>query len=334
MRFVLHQAALNGADDTLARLDRVVDRIADEVHEIEVPDADLLEGSQWYASARQTRRKLVKKAVAAPVRAGGNTSSVHAKTLSVSSAADAELADKLAHTPLILLVEDRESDGVLIEILAEECGTAEFTKFWAASQRCSPKAVEIDTAGGVSAMPARIARAAQDAASEGRPLRMVAVCDSDARWPGDQGHGSVHDLVNVSNACTAYAVPLHVLKKRCAENYIPDDVVVAARNDPRNASDAHRFDALLRRSPAQRDHFPIKDGLDNTERTAATSAGHYDPSEDADLDLLSTRLFPKRPRPMLRLHGERRAAFTGPGLLARDGNGEIDALLNLIASEV
>lgn len=331
MRFILHQEALDGADDILDRIDRIVDRVADDVHEIEVPDADLLEASRWYGSARQTRRRLVKTAVAAPVRAGGRGRSLHCRSMVVDER-NAELAEKLAHTPLILLVENRESDGVLLEILIEECGTPTFTKFWAASQRCSPRAVEIDTAGGKGEIPARIGRAVQDAALEGRPIRMVVVCDSDARWPADEE--SVRGLRNVTDACESSGVPLHVLAKRCAENYIPDDVILELRNSPRNTADAHRFDALLRRSAVQRDHFPIKDGLKTPERAQGTAAGHYNAHDAADLDLLATPLFPRRPRPMLLLRNERRRAFTGPGLLARDGNSEIEAILSLIASEV
>jgi hypothetical protein len=43
---------------------------------------------------------------------------------------EARTAVKLAHAPLQILVEDRESDGVLLEILVEELGSAELQKLW------------------------------------------------------------------------------------------------------------------------------------------------------------------------------------------------------------
>ena len=42
MKFVIHADALNGDDDILALIDRLVDRIADEVHRIDVSAADRL----------------------------------------------------------------------------------------------------------------------------------------------------------------------------------------------------------------------------------------------------------------------------------------------------
>ena len=43
MRFIVHADALNGDDEVLSLIDRLVDRIAYEVHRVEVPDADLLQ---------------------------------------------------------------------------------------------------------------------------------------------------------------------------------------------------------------------------------------------------------------------------------------------------
>jgi hypothetical protein len=51
MRFVVCAEALNGDDEVLCIIDRLVDRVADEVHVLDVPDANLLQDSQWYAAA-------------------------------------------------------------------------------------------------------------------------------------------------------------------------------------------------------------------------------------------------------------------------------------------
>ena len=199
-------------------------------------------------------------------------------------------------------------------------------------KRSHPRAIEIDTAGGKGAIPQRIERATSDAAEENRACRLFVLCDSDTRWPGDEA--SAREMAAVRGACARHGVPHHFLQKRCAENYIPDQVFETVRDDPRNSSPMNRFNALLRRSRAQRDHFPVKDGLTAGERAQALEAGLYNASEEGDLNLLEVRLFEKRPRPLLRLSKERRDSFTADGLQARDGAGELEALLLAIAQEL
>lgn len=335
MRFILHATALQGEDDELLRLiDRLVDRVADEVHRVEVPDADLLQDSDWYKSARQIHRKIITAAVAVPPRKHADPYAPHAKRFEVRHIDDARVADKLAHAPLTILVEDREADGVLLDIFVEELGSPELRFLWQRGQTVTPRAFDLENSGGLNAMPQRIRRAVDDAAGEGRPVRIFVICDSDQRWPGDNGHGSQTSIDTLRQDCAALSIPLHVLQKRTAENYIPDEVVEAVRDDPRNASHVDRFNALLRRTPLQRNHFPVKDGLSDAERVGALAAGLYKSEDEPDLDLLMDRLFSRRPRPLLRLKEERRANFTGHGLRIRDGNNEIDTILNTISREL
>lgn len=324
MRFVLSVTALNGDEEVLNLIDRLVDRVADEVHRVEVPDADLLHASRWYECARPTRRKVLTKAVAVPPRRDTSSHGPHAKQIEVRHVDDARVADKLAHAPLTILVEDREADGVLLEILVEELGSPELRLLWAQGQSVTPRAFEIVTAGSIGAMKQRVQRAVADAEREGRPVRLFVLCDSDARWPGDNNHPSGSTVNTLRADCSQRSIALHVFQKRNAENYIPDAVIEAVRDDPQNTGRAHCFDALLRRTPKQRDHFPLKDGLSDDERAEALQAGLYEVDEVPDLDLLRMRLFPKRPRPLKRLNDERRAEFTDPGLSARDGKGEIN----------
>ena len=270
--------------------------------------------------------------MAKPPRITKDSRGPHVKTIEVHDDESARLADKLAHTPLVILVEDRESDGVFLDIVVEELGWPELKKLWTNGRKVTPRATEVDTAGGKDAIPRRVERAISDAAEENKPLRLFVLCDNDTRWPGDdklaQTVGAVREV------CTTHGVPHHVWRKRCAENYIPDQVFEAAREDPRNLSHVNRFNALLRRSRSQRDHFPVKDGLTAAEFSEALQAGLYDATEEEDLRLLETRLFQKRPRPLLHLNNERRASFTANGLRARDGEGELEALLRAIAQEL
>lgn len=334
MRFVLHTTALNGGDALQGLIDRLVDRVADEVHRVEVPQADLLQDSAWYRSARPTRQKIVMSAVAIPPRTNAHARGPHAKVTNVHDEINAREADKLAHTPLTLLVEDREADGVLLDILVEELGWPELRSLWTRGKEITPPAIEFENSAGINAMPQRVERIADDARIQDRPLRCFVLCDSDARWPNDCGHPSVHSIDDLRRRCEEHSIPLHVLQKRSAENYIPDAVFTALRADPAYKSKIGGLEAFLRLTPMQRDHFPVKDGLSDAERTLALGAGLYDAGDEPDLDKLKERLLPRRPRPLLLLSEERRASFSSEGLRCRDGNGEIDTLLEAIAREL
>jgi hypothetical protein len=323
---------LNGDDSVLSLLDRLVDRVADEVHQVDVPDVDLLQESGWYQKARPTRKKVLTSALAKPPRVANESRGPHVKVVEVFDAQSAKSADKLAYTPLVILVEDRESDGVLFDIIVEELGWPELQTLWEKGKKATPRAAVLETAGGRDAIPQRIERAVNDAEEEGRPHRLFVLSDGDARWPGDAL--PAQKVAAVREACARHGVPHHVWRKRCSENYIPDRVFEAVREDPRSATDVDRFNAFLRRSRTQRDHFPVKDGLKAGERSEAIQAGLYSASEEAELRLLEERLLPKRPRPLVLLHNQRREAFTDEGLRERDGEGELEDLLHAIAQEL
>lgn len=329
MRFVVYASVLNGDDEVLSLIDRLVDRLAEEVHRVDVPEVDLLQESSWYQQARPTRKKVLMSALAKPPRVANDHRGPHVKSVEVVDSESARSADRLAHTPLVILVEDRESDGVFLDLVVEELGWPELKALWTNGRKATPRAVEIDTAAGKDAIPQRVKRALSDAAEERKPHRLFVLCDSDARWPGDDRKEAA-----VSEACEKNGVPYHVWRKRCAENYIPDEVFADVREDLRNLSHVNRFDALLRRLPAQRDHFPIKDGLTDKERSKAIQAGLYNSAEEEDLVLLEKPLFRKRPRPFLLLYNERRESFTAKGFRARDPEGELDTVLHAIAQEL
>lgn len=333
MRFILHESALNGDDNVLSLIDRLVDRVADEVHRIELPDVDRLQSSRWYRDARPTRRKVMTTAVAVPPTAS-SPPGLHAKRLEVSNADEAAVADKLAHTPLTVLVENREADGILLDILVEELGSSQLRMLWVQGQQVTPPAMNIETAGGLGEMPQNINRAISDSANAGRPLRFFVLCDSDKRWPNDVDQSSSKSIKKLRTLCADESIPLHVLRKRNVENYIPDSVIKAERKNTQDPALSSGFDALLRLSSPQRDYFPLKSGLSDNELAQALAVGLYAPDQEQDLCLLKERLFPKRPRPYILLADRHRAEFTDTGLLARDGNGEIKALLNAISKEL
>jgi hypothetical protein len=334
LKFLIHDSVLNDDDSVLRLIDGLIDRLADEVHWVELKDVDLLQESSWYQSARPTRRKVLLGAVARPPRVADTSRGPHVKTVEVFDVESVKQAHRSSNAPLVVLVEDREADGVLLDIIVQELGWPELKVLWTNGKAVTPRAIEIETAGGRDAIPQRVERAVNDAAEEGRPCRLFVLCDSDAKWPNDQSEDRMKRLAAVREACLNCGVPHHILFKRNAENYIPDQAFEAIRDDPRTLSNVDRFNAFLRRSPVQRNHFPVKDGLKPAERSAAIKAGLYDASEEEELKLLEERLLRKRPRPILHLNEERRNTFTADGLRARDGEGELDALLCAIAREL
>jgi hypothetical protein len=323
---------MSGNETVLATVDRLIDRASDEVHRIEISDPDQLEESDWFKNARSIRRAFVKLASSSPPKS--TAQGIHSKVMVVKDAEDLAIADKVAHTPLTIIVEDREADGVLLEILIKKLANPELARYWTLAMAATPPAIQIDTAGGINAMPQRVNRAIADAALQERPVRFFCICDSDNRWPNDPGNQSTRVIRQLQSICAQAGIPIHVLIKRNAENYIPDDVYLAARNKPENIAHLNRFDALLRRSAQQRDHFPIKEGLKISERTQATAAGLYASDEHNDLQLLEDRLFPKRPRLLLQVFENYINMISPQGLLARDGCDEVIGLLDRITAEL
>lgn len=332
MRFVISGQALNGEDSSLASFDRLVDRVADEIHKFDLPDADLLEESHWYISARSSRKKLMSSMLAMPpVRSADGT---HRKTIIVDSSDDIDSAVKSAHSSLIILVEDREADGVFLDLIVSVLGTAPLKELWQRGKSVVPRGYELMSSGGVSAIPQRIARIIQDAVHVGATARVMVLCDSDRRWPDDVAQMSHRKIEEIKGICHDAGIALHVLEKRCIENYIPDEIYAEARKRNVGQDYQDRIDALLRRNKDQRDHLPVKSFLTEDEHKAGEDAGFYQLSERADLDLLKKRIFPKAPRVMIQMDKDYRAHFTEKGLRQRDGRNELDDLLDTISGEL
>lgn len=334
MRFVLYEGALNSEDSHLRLLDRIVDRIADEIHILDVIDADVLQESRWYTSARQTHQKLLMSAVASPVRETNSPRQLHTRTVHIGAAEDIARAEKLAHTPLTVLVENGESDGALLDIFVEKCAEEGFRSLWLNAMASTPRPVVVESAGGVGEFCGRISKLATDASREKRELRLIAVCDSDARWPGDSTNTSRRDVERVGECCKQHGITHIVLKKRSAENYIPDDVVRAYQANPKIINDRDRFGFFLSLTALQRDHFPVKTGLKADERDAAVNAGLYGEADVERLKPLEEKLFRVSGKLLVALVEGFNTSFTEQGLRARDGKDEIDQILTAIASEL
>jgi hypothetical protein len=320
MRFVLHRAALDADDAGLRRLDAIIDRCEAGVHRLESPDADLIEDSHWYQEARSSRRRFAKEALALSPRAH-NPGEPHRHAVAVSSPQDIPRAQRVALTPLTILVENSRSDGAFLGVLIEACGSSELQAICAVNEQ--PPALQIDSAGGLGEIPALVQQ---------HSPRLFVVMDSDARWPGDPGAQPTTGQ-KARDACKNNQIPHHTWRKRCVENYIPDAVIEALLADRALTSAHARLKTILERTSAQRDHMPMKDHLSTQERRGATRAALYDEARDGAALALYERLAPL-PHELPQLIRERREHFTWDGLLARDGAGEIIQLLAAITEEL
>lgn len=332
MNLIVTEDVFNADDLTLRLLDQIIDRVEDGVHRIEIKGADRLKESDFYLKARPGRQRFLLGA-ASRIPTHRASRRTHLGDVVIDSPAAVIEARKIAYTPLTLLVEDREADGVLIEIIINKLASPEMRELWDFAFKATPAGIEITTAGGVNAMPQRISRILSEA-NINKALRLIVICDSDNRWPLDPKNLSQNSIDEIKNLCVSSNIRFHVLKKRTAENYIPDEVFIAASKFHGNLSHKPRFLALLERTALQRDHFPVKDGMSDAERESVVEAGFYSAAEIAHLDLLKERLFPKRPRLMLTVHREYLDTITAAGLRARDGSGEFDDIMNLFSIEL
>jgi len=323
MRIEIDTGPLNDPS-AQAHIDALVDRM--EVHDVTVTDFDTLRGSRW--GQRNPRRvDDLERYVAGPPNQGPSAGPArHRTVVRVVDTASAEAARKLACNPLVVLLEDEEADGWLLEQVIETMG-GDFRGLWRRCRQATPAAIDVRSAG-INTMPDRIRALSARATAQGRPARLVVIHDSDRRWPQDSKPQKSLDAV--ANACAAApgaAAPV-CLAKRAIENYIPDAVFLsfkAATPDPRRHA---VIDTLLALTPLQRDHFPMKGGgVTSPEQTHAHYAGaNLTPLLGAHV------LFPRRPRPMVYLQKMgHAAAITARGLRGRDGQGEWDQLLQHIA---
>lgn len=334
MRFVIHADALNVSESGLRLLDRIVDRVEDEVHRLDLADPDALGGSAWAGEARPARRALVRKACATPPRARARHG-VHRIHVDVTCDDDLLAAEKRAHMPLCILVENQAADGALLTMAVEELASAEVRLLWAS--KCVPPAISVVHAGGVGSVPTALRSILEHAATLGVPARVFVVFDSDRRWPGDLGTDKQAE--QAVEACCSAGVPFHMLWKRTAECYVPDEVLEAWHAVAPSPRKRKQLDRVRKLSGTQRDHLSKEYSLSPQDRAGAAAAGLY-AADEADLGLLEAAMVvPKRDdqhgtQLIPRLIRDHRTAFNSVSLRARDGAGELESLLSAIADEL
>ncbi len=234
-------------------LDRLVGRIEDCWHVWQIDAPEELGQTAWLRDDGRAGARagdLIRAAVhrsAYPFDPHTRQVRVTINPVDVDDATPEE-AFRLADERLVVLVENRQSDGAFLRRVVAELDRT-LNKYWS----LTPSPIRIDDRGGKGQMPDEVLRCCENANS--RP-RMVVVVDSDRLGPNEQASGEARRLEAM---CAEYQVPCWVLAKREAENYLPQPLLDARPN----AGSDHALRALVwaNLNDDQKDYYDMKDGL-------------------------------------------------------------------------
>ena len=281
MRIVIDVSAANDPD-AHGWLDRTLYRIEDRWHVWEPPDTpDLgaLEATTWIGG-RGALGDRVRELLRRSTQRDAWIPNPHGRRLRVTAlpAAADELAPehafRLADEPLVILVENRDSDGAFIKRVVNELDKS-LHGVW----RREGEPIRFDSVGGADRMPQEVERRTRATPSY-RP-RLVAVIDSDRKGPGERESRNARRLRQV---CNRHGLPCWVLAKREAENYLPR-VLLAARPNA-GTEHARRVEAWDRLNDDQKDFLDMKHGLPET--PSAIEENLFNDLPDADRETLAT----------------------------------------------
>lgn len=329
MLFAIKYEAMNGSEIVLNLLDALLSRAEDDIHELEIVDADVLESSAWYESCRSDRRKMLEKSAESLLHRSPRIRGPHLRRIEVTDESTAARARSLAYTPLYVLVENRESDGALVKTALKIFTTPTVWDlcFGSGALR-SPQALSIESGGGHGELKKLLAELLKGAADRGLEPRIIVITDSDGEWIGDvKEHAS-----EIRAQCAAEGVPCPSLNKRKAENYIPDAVWQAWADELQQTNARPAVAALLRLSVHQRDHVNMdKKGIDPWDSSKPDAVSLFVGVSAGDRDLLKRASLKGRGSnaiaTMLETHI---SALTRAQFQTRDHAGDLEAMVRFI----
>lgn len=312
------------SDETHWRfLDTIVGKVADGWHVWQIEEPEVIEKSGWLIGRSWLREFFQKAALAA---AYPSNSGFPQREIKVSNARKAEslppqLAAEYVSTPLTVLMENSETDGLFLNTVLDVLAPKELNE----QRQQAPDSIYYDSRGGCGEIPKRLEFYVNNAQRKGIPPRVIAFTDSDGNIPGE-----LHNNAQlVKEACESAQIPCLVLSKRTIENYIPDEVFDAWI--PNNPSYEKRriVDAIKQMTPAQRDHYPMKKGFKRSPGKPRIPT-LYTGISDSDLAELDKGLG----KDVIKILEEFRGVLTPEALLRQDGQDELLRLVELIAAEL
>ena len=279
MRIAIDTSAANDPD-AHRWLDRILNRVEDGWHVWDLADSpspDAFQATTW-VGGRGTQGDWVRELLVASVQRGAWSLAPHGRRVRVTTrpAAADELAPehafRLVDEPLVILVENRQSDGPFVERVVKELDRS-LRGLW--GRGGGP--IRFDSVGCAGQMSQEVI--AQTRRVPYRP-RLVAVIDSDRKGPGDTMSARARAL---RNTCEDLRLSCWVLAKREAENYLPR-VLLSGRPD---ADDRHerRVEAWGRLSDDQNSFFDMKHGL--PDRLSGIERDLFDGLPEAEREILA-----------------------------------------------
>ena len=253
MRFVLPASAIDDSTVTIDAIDRLFDRVMDEVHVLILPDADLLEQSAWLLGLRPHRKEFLRQTVLASAFRPVPMSGPHRITQTIGTDLDAVQAAALSRTPLIILVENERTDGLLVNAAMQIYSTPEARRLWLTAFLTGPSR-EIRSRGGQGELGHLLAEICDQAAAARLPVRLLALTESDGKFPGDESARAG----SLRTDCANRGIPIKILSCKTIENYIPDLALDLWSSVPDRSTLRPAVAAVKRLPPDGRDHFPMK----------------------------------------------------------------------------
>lgn len=311
-------------------LDRIVDTLADpdapndERHLWDIDDLDALLASEWLQPPSHYRSSLTREIASHSYKALATVTSgrtMHAWTITVTLAPGTEGhrewclpptdALDVLRAPLLLVVENSDSDGAFLRTMARVFGRRDFElavdRGWC----------ELVHAGGGGEALKRVDERLRQGA---RSWRVCVLSDGDRLSPAVVMD---HKARALSDACAVRRVLCLVLHKREIENYLP--VPVLALSHP-----APLVSTFARLTQAQRDHFDMKEGFRNRPADDAEYRGLFSGLPETRRERLADG-FGKR---VGELFGARRTDFRRDEVerMCTTCPDELPAMLNILES--
>ena len=333
MLFVIQPSAMDGAESVLNALDSILNRVEDNVHNLEIADAERLETTSWFRQSRSGRKEMLEEIAQVSAWRSRRERGPHLRRVDVNDEISAVTAQPMAYTSLRVLLENAGSDGALVGAALRTFGSQDTLELcFGDPSRLDPPAITMDNAGGSGELKKLLEKRLKDASDRKRSPRLIVIADSDGEWVGDVKECAKE----IRRMCEERNVPCPPLNKRTAENYIPDAVWMAWSEDRNNTSKRPVVAELLKLSPDQRDYVRIGDGnsapWDETNPKAVELFS--DVSTEAFALLKQASLKGRGEHMMIFALDEHQAVLTPATFNSRDPQGDLLSIVRAIEDEL
>ena len=246
MRIEFAKDALNHTE-SFSWLDRILYLVEDGRHDWRIPEPTTVLNSQWFKTLGRNKigfNDLFQKSIGLSLN--NNRFQVVTVTCSPKSAFQfqAKQAYHYLNKPLLIIVENAESDGAFIELILAKFAKRDLYRLK------NEAFLEIDGPGGKGEIPKTLKRKVS-----GSMPRIVTVADGDGLLPG-QIDKKAKKIIKL---CEKLGIPCHITIKRELENYIPIRFLTEwTETRGRDVATAYAYRRL---NADQRSFFDMKKGF-------------------------------------------------------------------------